>query len=129
MADLSKYQAYNDALKLCNAAMKSHSHFKREFKYTLGDEIVKKSLALVDCVVRGLDGFDRDRKRRNILEAINLTTEIESRILLAADNNCMDNVHAGWYLDHIPQLRRQLEGLSNSLARRSDTGKPVSENL
>ena len=129
MADLSKYQAYNDALKLSDAAMKSHTHFPREFKYTLGDEIVKKSLELVDCVVRGLDGYDRERKRRNILGAINLTQKIESRILLAADNNCMDNVHAGWYLDHIPQLRRQLEGLSNSLARRSDTGTPVSENL
>lgn len=129
MADLSKYQAYNDALKLSDAAMKSHTHFPREFKYKLGDEIVKKSLELVDCVVRGLDGYDRERKRRNILGAINLTQEIESRILLAADNNCMDNVHAGWYLDHIPQLRRQLEGLSNSLARRSDTGTPVSENL
>lgn len=129
MADLSKYQAYNDALKLSDAAMKSHTHFPREFKYTLGDEIVKKSLELVDCVVRGLDGYDRERKRRNILGAINLTQEIESRILLAADNNCMDDVHAGWYIDNIPQLRRQLEGLSNSLARRSDTGTPVSENL
>ena len=129
MADLSKYQAYTDAMSLCNAVMKSHHHYKREFRYTLGDDTVKKSLELVDCVIRGLDGYDRERKRRNILNAINLCQEIESRILLAADNDCLDNRHAGWYLDLIPKLRRQLEGLSNSLARRSDTGKPVSENL
>ena len=129
MADLSKYQAYNDAMSLCNAVMKSHCHYKREFKYTLGDDTVRLSLELVDCVIGGLDGYDRDRKRRNILDAIKLTQKIESRILLAADNQCLDNVHAGWFLDLIPRLRRQLEGLSNSLARRSDTVTPVSENL
>lgn len=129
MADLSKYQAYTDAISLCNAVMKSHHHYKREFRYTLGDDTVKKSLELVDCVIRGLDGYDRERKRRNILDAINLCQEIESRILLAADNNCMDDVHAGWYIDNIPQLRRQLEGFSNSLARQRDTDTSVSENL
>lgn len=129
MADLSKYQAYTDAMQLANAVMKSHQHYKREFKYTLGDETVRKALALIDCVVRGLGGFDKRRKRQNFLDAIDLTQEIESRILLAADNQCIGNEHAGWYIDHIPQLRKQLEGLANSLARQIGEATASPEHL
>ena len=46
MADLSKYQVYTDAMELANAVMKSHGHYTREFKYTLGNETVTKALAL-----------------------------------------------------------------------------------
>ena len=54
MADLSKFQVYNDTLRLVNATMKSHRHFIKEFKYTLGDQIVVKSLELMDLVGNGL---------------------------------------------------------------------------
>ena len=129
MADLSKYQVYTDAMELSNAVMKSHGHYTREFKYTLGNETVTKALALIDCVVRGLNGYDKKRKQRNYLDAIDLTQEIESRILLAADNQCIDNEHAGWYIDHIPALRKQLEGLANSLARQIGEATASPENL
>ena len=129
MADLSKYQVYTDALQLANAVMKSRKHFTRELKYALGDDTIRKSLALVDCVVRGLNGFDKRRKRQNFLDATDLTQEIESRILLAADNQCIDNQHAGWYIDHIPALRKQLEGLANSLARQIGEATASPENL
>jgi hypothetical protein len=109
--------------------MKSHGHYTREFKYTLGNETVTKALALIDCVVRGLNGYDKKRKQRNYLDAIDLTQEIESRILLAADNQCIDNEHAGWYIDHIPALRKQLEGLANSLARQIGEATASPENL
>ena len=129
MADLSKYQVYTDAMELANTVMKSHGHYTREFKYTLGNETVTKALALIDCVVRGLNGYDKKRKQRNYLDAIDLTQEIESRILLAADNQCIDNEHAGWYIDHIPALRKQLEGLANSLARQIGEATASPENL
>lgn len=129
MADLSKYQVYTDALKIANAVMKSHKHFTREFKYTLGDDTVRKSLAMVDSVVRGLNGFDKKQKRQHYLDAIDLTQDIESRILLAADNQCIGNEHAGWYIDNIPRLRRQLEGLANSLTRQIGADKSEPENL
>ena len=129
MADLSKYQVYTDAMELANAVMKSHGHYTREFKYTLGNETVTKALVLIDCVVRGLNGYDKKRKQRNYLDAIDLTQEIESRILLAADNQCIDNEHAGWYIDHIPALRKQLEGLANSLARQIGEATASPENL
>ena len=69
MADLSKYQVYTDAMELANAVMKSHGHYTREFKYTLGNETVTKALALIDCVVRGLNGYDKKRKQRNYLKS------------------------------------------------------------
>ena len=119
MTDLSKFQVYNDALELANATMKSHTHFIREFKYTLGDQIVVKALDLMDLVVRGLREFDKTEKAKNFREAIKRTDEIESRILLAADNGCMDNEHAGWYIDTVPNIRKQLEGLANSQARQN----------
>ena len=119
MADLSKFQVYNDTLQLVNATMKSHKHFIREFKYTLGDQIVTKALELMDFVGRGLREFDKREKAKNFREAIIRTDEIESRILLAADNGCMDNEHAGWYIDTIPNIRKQLEGLANSQARQN----------
>ena len=119
MADLSKFQVYNDTLLLVNATMKSHKHFIREFKYTLGDQIVTKALELMDFVGRGLREFDKREKAKNFREAIIRTDEIESRILLAADNGCMDNEHAGWYIDTIPNIRKQLEGLANSQARQN----------
>lgn len=119
MADISKFQVYNDTLQLVNATMKSHKHFIREFKYTLGDQIVTKALELMDFVGRGLREFDKREKAKNFREAIIRTDEIESRILLAADNGCMDNEHAGWYIDTIPNIRKQLEGLANSQARQN----------
>lgn len=119
MADISKCQVYNDTLQLVNATMKSHKHFIREFKYTLGDQIVTKALELMDFVGRGLREFDKREKAKNFREAIIRTDEIESRILLAADNGCMDNEHAGWYIDTIPNIRKQLEGLANSQARQN----------
>ena len=33
MADISKFQVYNDTLQLVNATMKSHKHFIREFRW------------------------------------------------------------------------------------------------
>ena len=54
MADISKFQVYNDTLQLVNATMKSHKHFIREFKYTLGDQIVTKALELMDLIGNGL---------------------------------------------------------------------------
>ena len=119
MADISKCQVYNDTLQLVNATMKSHKHFIREFKYTLGDQIVTKALELMDFVGRGLREFDKREKAKNFREAIIRTDEIESRILLAADNGCMDNEHMGWYIDTIPSIRKQLEGLANSQARQN----------
>lgn len=119
MADISKFQVYNDTLQLVNATMKSHKHFIREFKYTLGDQIVTKALELMDFVGRGLREFDKREKAKNFREAIIRTDEIESRILLAADSGCMDNEHAGWYIDTIPNIRKQLEGLANSQARQN----------
>lgn len=119
MADISKFQVYNNTLQLVNATMKSHKHFIREFKYTLGDQIVTKALELMDFVGRGLREFDKREKAKNFREAIIRTDEIESRILLAADNGCMDNEHAGWYIDTIPNIRKQLEGLANSQARQN----------
>ena len=119
MADISKFQVYNDTLQLVNATMKSHKHFIREFKYTLGDQIVTKALELMDFVGRGLREFDKREKAKNFREAIIRTDEIESRILLAADNGCMDNEHTGWYIDTIPNIRKQLEGLANSQARQN----------
>ena len=119
MADISKFQVYNDTLQLVNATMKSHKHFISEFKYTLGDQIVTKALELMDFVGRGLREFDKREKAKNFREAIIRTDEIESRILLAADNGCMDNEHAGWYIDTIPNIRKQLEGLANSQARQN----------
>jgi hypothetical protein len=113
MADLSKYEVYTRAMELADAVMKSYQHF-HVFRYTLGTNTVNKSLELIDCVVRGLDGFDKKRKLKNFLEAIDLTQEIESRILLAADNQCLGNEYAGWYIDNIPDLRKQLEKLANS---------------
>ncbi len=113
MTDLSQYPAYTKAMELANEVMKSRKHYG-EFKHTLGNETVTKSLALVDCVIRGLDGFDKKRKLKNFLEAIDLTQEIESRILLAADNQCLGDEYAGWYIDNIPDLRKQLEKLANS---------------
>lgn len=115
MADLSKFQVYNDTLQLVNATMKSHKHFIREFKYTLGDQIVVKALELMDLIGNGLREYkDRGKKEYYFREAIKRTDEIESRILLAGDNNCMDNEHMGWYIDTIPSIRKQLEGLANS---------------
>lgn len=129
MADLTKYKAYNDAMQLSNAVIKTYRHFPNDLRHTIGKSLVFISLDLIDCVAEGLDGYDKERKQRNILEAIKLTRKIESRMLLAADNQCLDNEHAGWYIEHIPNLRRQLEGFSNSLARQRDTDTSVSENL
>ena len=120
MADISKFQVYNDTLQLVNATMKSHKHFIREFKYTLGDQIVVKALELMDLIGNGLREYkDRGKKEYYFREAIKRTDEIESRILLAGDNGCMDNEHMGWYIDTIPSIRKQLEGLANSQARQN----------
>lgn len=120
MKDLSKFQVYKDAMELANAVMKSHGHFTHEFKYTLGNEAVTKSLALVDLVIEGLREYEDKRKKAHCFrEAIKRADEIESRILLAGDNGCMDNEHMGWYIDTIPSIRKQLEGLANSQARQN----------
>lgn len=54
MADLSQFKVYDDTLQLVNASMKSHAHFTKEFKYTLGDQIVTKALELMDLIGSGL---------------------------------------------------------------------------
>lgn len=128
MADLSKYEVHNRAVELADAVMKSYQHF-HVFRYTLGTNTVNKSLELIDCVVRGLDGFDKKRKLQNFLDAIDLTQEIESRILLAANNQCIGDEYTGWYIDNIPELRKQLEKLANSLARQIGVDTSTSENL
>ena len=128
MADLSKYEVYTRAMELADAVMKSYQHF-HVFWYTLGTNTVNKSLELIDCVVRGLDGFDKKRKLQNFLDAIDLTQEIESRILLASNNQCIGDDYAGWYIDNIPELRKQLEKLANSLARQNGEVTASPENL
>lgn len=119
MADLSQFKVYDDTLQLVNASMKSHTHFTKEFKYTLGDQIVTKALELMDLIGSGLREYDKRKKEHYFREAIKRTDEIESRILLAGDNNCIGNEHMGWYIDIIPKIRKQLEGLANSLARQN----------
>lgn len=94
MVDLSKYPAYTKAMELSDKVMKSYDHYKG-FKHTLGDETLKKSLALLDCVIRGLDGFNKQRKLKNFHDAIDFTQEIESRILLAANNQCLGDEYTG----------------------------------
>lgn len=128
MADLSKYEVYTRAMELADAVMKSYQHF-HVFRYTLGTNTVNKSLELIDCVVRGLDGFDKKRKLQNFLDAIDLIQEIESRILLASNNQCIGDDYAGWYIDNIPELRKQLEKLANSLARQNGEITASPENL
>lgn len=128
MADLSKYEVYTRAMELADAVMKSYQHF-HVFRYTLGANTFNKSLELIDCVIRGLDGFDKKRKRQNFLDAIDITQEIESRILLASNNQCIGDDYAGWYIDNIPELRKQLEKLANSLARQNGEVTASPENL
>ena len=119
MSELSKFKVYTDALEIVNAVLKSHKHFIHEYKYTLGNETVTKSLQMMDAVIEGLREYDKGKKADRYRDAIKYADEVESRILLASDNQCMDNEHAGWYIDHIPALRKQPEGLVNSLARRN----------
>ena len=128
MADLSKYEVYTRAMELADAVMKSYQHV-HVFRYTLGANTFNKSLELIDCVIRGLDGFDKKRKRQNFLDAIDITQEIESRILLASNNQCIGDDYAGWYIDNIPELRKQLEKLANSLARQNGEVTASPENL
>lgn len=129
MAELSKYQVYTDALRIVNAVLKSHRHFVREYRYTLGDSAVCKALDMLDSIGHGLTYYEKKKKLQHILDAIDLSQALESRLLLAADNNCMDDVHAGWYIDHLPKLRKQLERLANSLARQSGEATPSPEDL
>lgn len=106
-------------MNLADQVMKSHSHFKNGLKYTLGNETVTKSLALIDCVVCGLIRFDKEQKKQKFFSAVELTQMIESRILLASNNGCIGDEYLGWYIDNIPDLRKQLEKLANSQTSQS----------
>lgn len=129
MYKLSKFDIYKDCLTLSNELIKSRRNFPKELMYDLGSDMLKHGFELLDEVVFMLNAFDKSAKLAHARRALDELQIVETRVLMAADNHCMDDVHMGWYIDTIPGIRSQLEGFANSLARQSGAATAAPVNL
>lgn len=103
--------------------------FPKKYKYVLGDRIVSDALDTLDFVIEGCHAYNRESKFKCFSRAQMSLSKADTKMMLAGAKECVTNDDLGKWMLMTVTIKKQLSGLTNSLARQSGAAQAVTETL
>lgn len=99
-------------------------NFAKRYKFNTADRIIIQGWELMDEVSSGCAIFNPSEKIKHFNEALKLIPKLDTKIQLAAVKNQITNEDLGKWTEITNKIRKQLEGLVNSLEKKLRQSTP-----
>ena len=92
--------------------------FAKKYKFNTADRIIIQAWDLLDEVIAGCVAFDARTKLKHFTAAQEILPKLDVKIQLAAVKQQVTDEDLGKWTEITNRIRRQLEGLANSLEKK-----------
>lgn len=111
-------QIYRDARGAELFLLDLTDNFAKKYKFNTADRMIIQGWEMLDEVIAGCVEREPQSKINHFTAALIALSRLDTKMQLAAVKNQVTNEHLGQWMEITNRIRRQLEGLVNSLQKK-----------